>query len=343
MEKLSSTTVRFGTVPVPNVLRPSNTTGDWKQHIRVNFATPFGAPIPGRPKDVKQEISVVLTPRCQVPIVGVVEQVDSTGFSFAIRNADPNQDANGISVDWLAVLGVTDATPSPYDVRLSILQCKTFSGFLDGEPLWPRIWFSTPMVPNVPGTPPVILLTANNLDVPSDKNPAVVGHPGPLVFLANLVKDNIVDPTLANGFGARGVNVDTVGGQTGFYAAALVPTGQRPNVAPPPNSALSLWCDHGSEKHVDSFCLVSDPLFGTPFPVSAGGRSGDWRILDVYFDRPFSTPPIVLATARGHTPVLPIARNVTTHGFTMALRNTDSVSGHAAFFWVAIGCADGCG
>jgi hypothetical protein len=73
--------------------------------------------------------------------------------------------------------------------------------------------------------------------------------------------------------------------------------------------------------------------------------------LDVYFDRPFLTPPVVLATARDrdselkrhHNPLVLIAQNVTTHGFTMAARNTDTVNAIAEFYWIAIGCKEGCG
>src|SRR5437870_11353178 len=122
MQPLSATTVRFGTVTIPSILRASNTTGDWKQHVPVTFGAPFGAAIPGIPKDIAQGINVILTPRSRVPVVAVVETVNATGFSFAVRNADPSQDASGITVDWLAVLGVSESAPPPLDVRLSILQ-----------------------------------------------------------------------------------------------------------------------------------------------------------------------------------------------------------------------------
>jgi hypothetical protein len=336
MQPLSATTVRFGTVTIPSVLRASNTIGDWKQHVPVTFGAPFGAAIPGIPKDVAQGINVILTPRSRVPVVAVVETVNATGFSFALRNADPYQDASGITVDWLAVLGVGEPAPPPLDVRLSVLQPKAFSGFLD-QALWPRIWFSTPFAS---APVPVVLLTANNLNVPSGDNPAVVAHPGALALVGDLVGKGVADPPTgaAFGFGVGGVNVDSVGGNTGVYAAAFATSSNAP-----PASTSTLWVDSGTEKNADGFALVSDPLFGVPFPVSPGGQRGDWVSLDVYFDRPFSTPPLVFATARGHTPVVPIARNVTTHGVTIAVRNTDSVRGHAAFHWVAIGCAQGCG
>jgi hypothetical protein len=85
--------------------------------------------------------------------------------------------------------------------------------------------------------------------------------------------------------------------------------------------------------------------------MSPGGVPGDWVHLDVYFTKPFFTPPIVLLTARdsgvNHSPVVnplvAIAQNVTTDGFTAALRNTDSRDATAEFYWIAIGCQPGCG
>jgi hypothetical protein len=340
MEQISNTTVRFGNVAVPGTLRRSNTFGDWKKHINVPFGVSFGAPIPGKPKNVAQRISVILTPRTAVATTAVVEKVDATGFSFALRNADPNREVDDISVDWLAVLGVPDGKPQPFDARLSVLQYKHFSGFLDRNPRWPRIWFSTPMTPAVRGTVPVVLITANNLHVPGEDNPAVVGVVRDLEDSSQLLADNIIDGVSVYGMAVYATDLDSVGGNTGFYAAAFLPGGD-PNERQP-GSVKSWWLDHGSETNVDRYFLDT-ALAGVPYPVSPGGQSGDWKTVDIYFDRPFLTPPIVLATARGSTPVVCVARNVTTHGFTIASRNTDSVSGHALFYWVAIGCVEGCG
>jgi hypothetical protein len=335
MQKLSDTTVRFGSVNVPDVLRKSNVIGDWKQHIVVPFGAPFALPGTGTaPKGVPHDISVILTPRCDVPIVPVVESVTPIDFRFALRNADPTREADGISVDWLAVFDVAEAAPPPLDVRLSVLQHKAFSGFLDHQPKWPRIWFSTEMT-----AAPAVLLTANNLNVASDRNPAVVGHAGDLVSADDLARKGIIAPPAARyGMSVRAYDLDSVGGDTGFYAAAFATGANAPPVAASP-----LFVDSGTEKNWDELSLNADPVFEPPFDISPGGERGDWLSLDIYFNSPFLTPPIVLGTARGHTPVVTIARNVTTHGFTMAVRNTDSVGGHAGFHWVAIGCGPGCG
>jgi hypothetical protein len=341
MGLLSVTTVRFGNVPISRVLRPSGTLGDWIQHVAVSFGPPIPAPTGGVPaKDVAQRISVILTPHSAVPVVPVVESVSTTGFVFSLRNADPTQDAGSITVDWLAVLGVPDVAPSPIDARLSVLQHQHFSGFLDNQPQWPRIWFSTRMVTTVA---PVVLLTANNLNVPSNENPAVIGTSGVLANSADLVAKGVIVPGFAFGMSVRATDVDTVGGNTGFYAAAFTLNSSAPARSVPSASAAALVLDNGTEENTDNLALYASGLLGPRFPVSPGGVSGDWVSADIYFSSPFSTPPLVLATARGQAPVVPIARNVTTHGFTMALRNTDTVAGKAAFFWVAIGCAAGCG
>ena len=41
--------------------------------------------------------------------------------------------------------------------------------------------------------------------------------------------------------------------------------------------------------------------------------------------------------------VVTVAQNVTTYGFTMATRNSDTAASFAQFTWVAFGCGIGCG
>lgn len=114
-----------------------------------------------------------------------------------------------------------------------------------------------------------------------------------------------------------------------------------------------LWLDHGSDRHVEDSHLYNTSPWLTPPQrrLSPGAEEGDWAHLDVYFDRPFLTPPVVLLTARDSdgdpklhaNPLALIAQNVTTHGFTVAARNTDTAQAEAKFHWVALGCNAGCG
>ena len=123
--------------------------------------------------------------------------------------------------------------------------------------------------------------------------------------------------------------------------------------SPGRGSAADLFIDHGSEKGVEDSFRYNQVTWPTPpnRGLKAGGTAGDWLYLDVYFDRPFQTPPVVLLTARDNdgdvkkhfNPLIPIAQNVSTHGFTAALRNTDTIDAMGEFYWVAIGCNAGCG
>lgn len=301
----------------------------------MNFGRPFGAPIPGRPKDVQQAISVIVTPRGNgVPVVAVVTDVDSHGFSFRLRNADPNRHAVNLSIDWLAVLGVPDQNPTAaqlLDGRFVRLQPQQLDGF---SVPWPRIWFDRPLARSPAGEPAVLVISQTDLHCNQNSNPAAVGVALALTGADDLLNRGIIDAA-DHGFSLSAANVDTVSGHVAFNGAAFTDTGRAEGGDDGPG-LTQLWFDHGSEHNVDRF--FQDAVFpGTPYPVSRGGQSGDWRTVDIYFDRPFLVPPIVLATGRGRTPLVCVVRKVSTHGFTLSSRNIDTVDGHALFFWAAIG------
>jgi hypothetical protein len=341
MQSFFNSTVRFGSEPVNVTLRPSGQSGDWTDPLRVGFPRPFGGAIPGRPKDVPATISVVGTVRSGTAAVVVIERVDGAGFTFRARNADPEHPNTVASLDWLAVLDAPDPSGmnDTVDGRLSILQPRAFGGFRDRE-YWPRIWFSHPMDPGRQGNAAVIL-TATDLHCRHPPSPATVGRVDELYASAELLKNGIIDGTNVFGFAVHGFDVDTAGGECAFYAAAFTPT---PDPDPTDDGATiqRLWFDQGTEMSIDSYSRDA-VLSGTPYPIARGGESGDWQTHDVYFDRPFLTPPLVLATARGRTPLVCVARKVTPFGFTLSARNTDTVSGHALFNWVAIGTASAAG
>jgi hypothetical protein len=121
MEQIFNSTLRFDNARVEETLSPSGQSGDWTpQPEVVKFDRPFGAPIPGKPKDVAQAISVILTSRSPggVPVVSVVENVVATKFAFRVRNVDTvggscgfyaaafiessgNPDSNSVQELWL--------------------------------------------------------------------------------------------------------------------------------------------------------------------------------------------------------------------------------------------------
>ena len=342
MESFFNSTLRVGNMPINDTLQPGGQSGDWSAPTTARFSRPFGAPVPGRPKDVVQSITVIATPRTAggVPVVAMVTAVTAADFTFRLRNADPNHKAKGISVDWLAVLGVPDANPTAarlLDARLSILQPKHVGGYLDSR-RWPRIWFSQPLNPAQAGAPAVLLLTQNDLNCVQGNSPATIGTAGALDGSDDLLAKGIIDGVHDFGFSLRAVDVDTASGNAGFYAAAFSANGESDPANDGP-AVTELWFDHGSENNVDTY-FQDAALSGTPYPVAPGGQSGDWRTVDIYFDRPFREPPLVFASARGRTPVVCMARKVTTHGFTLSARNTDTVDGHALFYWAAIGTGE---
>jgi hypothetical protein len=71
---------------------------------------------------------------------------------------------------------------------------------------------------------------------------------------------------------------------------------------------------------------------------------GDWHEWQISFTPPFPREPRVIITARDQNPdsdaikcpVVAVARNVETTGFTLAARNADVNAGEAALYWLAL-------
>jgi hypothetical protein len=337
---LDSTTIQFGETP-PFPFESTGTHGDWLNGDpavtkRISFPHPFPSRLDdGTPS--KGKIRVIVTPtfigdaltaspgggRAIVPIVSFA---DETGFEFNARNADP-QKAN-TSFFWIAVL--EGATASQFglplaDVRFGILQSHHLGNTSDaGQPgdrdscwtRWPSILFSSPL-PNREA----VVLTAHNLHIDADRgrqhNTATVGCVGGSAHLIGA----------AGGFGVQARSID-IDGQCGFYyvAAGELPTGASPST--------TINVESGTDDDTD------EDKGGAP--VSASGHDGDWHYFDFYFTSQFLTPPVVVGTATAG-PVVTIAQNVTTSGFTMATRNSDIIDSFSRFNWVAFGCDPGCG
>ncbi len=336
MDQLKDTTVRFGTTASVDF----GANGDWSS-IAVTFASPFGAPKPGMPKGIAQRISIVATPlrTRKMAVVVVIKNVTPNGFLLCARNLSNRAGESEFS--WLAVLGVPDRTPTSYDTRLGVLQTKMLS---PPQPTsWPGVWYSQPLVGI--GKEAAVLLTAHNITGPSRendpwRNAAVVGSTYPLP--GTIPADD--------GFAVGAINAEN-GGRAGFYYAAFIDSQAGPNHDLP--DAANLWLDHGSEHNIEDSYQYNNVTWPAPphRGLQPGAVAGDWSYFDVYFDRPFRAPPVVLMTARDpansprrhHNPLALSAQNVTTHGFTVSARNTDTAGATAEFFWIAIGCEAGCG
>lgn len=337
MDQLKETTVRFG---VTEAVR-FRANGGWSS-TQVTFATPFGAPKPGFPKGIAQRISVVATPlrmKGAAPVI-VVKNVTSTGFTLHARNLTNRGGDSQFS--WLAVLGVPDRQPSSYDARLGVLQTKFITPPHPTE--WPGVWFSQPLVGT--GNEAAILLTAHNISGPSREN-----DPWRNAAVAASVFPLPSPIPAEDGFAVAALNAEN-SGRAGFYYAAF--NDARSHSPQDFSQTANLWLDHGSEHSVEDSYQTNNNG-GWPGPrdrlLQPGAVPGDWLHLDVYFDRPFLTPPVVLLTSRDrhtdprdhHNPLALSAQNVTTHGFTVSARNTDTVGATAEFYWIAIGCNSGCG
>jgi hypothetical protein len=335
MAQVFQSAFRVGSID-PIHFNASNTPGD-QRHQEVKFVdsagrdAPMPGPAPGKRKGAQQVISVIVTAvKAEVAVVPCAAKISSAGFTFFGRNADPRRGGD-VRFSYMAVLaGIPDNTriEGQLEARLQVLQSKQFNQYLDRD-TWPRIWYSEPYATKRPKTP-LIFLSANNLNVES-QNPAVTGWSDELAELPDLLSD---------GFSVRAMNVDSVGGHSGFYATSFILRDL--NDLLPDTATQNIWIDQGSEDRTEDYFRAAS-FGGVPYPLNPGGKSGDTRSLDIYFDHPFLVPPIVLATGREENPVVPMIRNVTTHGFTAGVRNTDSVARHALINWVAFGCSDGCG
>jgi hypothetical protein len=254
-------------------------------------------------------------------LVGAVQKVTAEGFVLNARNSDCSEELSLAGMNWMAVAETPGAQQKPVNIRMGVLQPRSFSPDCEsGDTKDWGIVFSAPLA-----SEPVVLTTACNLNI-QGHNAAAVG----------IVLGPDGNPPAPTGFTLKARNSDCAAGGCAFYYVALSPG--------TPGSG-NLIVDTGEVPGQGFFDDCSH---------------GDTREWDVYFSQPFLTPPIILATAndsnlRQHQ-AFPVgmARNVTPYGFTLVGRNSDcftggggilgpKLTGQAGFYWVAIGCAPGCG
>jgi hypothetical protein len=257
-------------------------------------------------------------------LVGAVQDVTAEGFVLKARNSDCADEVSLAGMNWIAVAETPGVRQKPTDIRMGTLQPRSFSP--DCQPGDTTDWgvtFSAPLEGQR-----VVVATANNLNV-QGHNAAAVG----------IVLGPDGNPPATTGFALKARNSDCAAGGCGFYYAAISPG------IPGTGSLI-----------VDTGEVVPQNFFNDC-------SAGDTRALEVYFSQPFLTPPTILVTANdGHLgqnlqhQAFPVgmARDVTPYGFTLVGRNSDCFTGDggvfgpkiaaaAGFYWVAIGCALGCG
>jgi hypothetical protein len=248
-------------------------------------------------------------------VVGVVTAVTTSGFTLWARNSDCKEGLAGFYFMAVEELSQPPTRGEGVDLRYGILQQKFFKK--DCEPGDSQKWFPSFSSPFGSGER-VALVTGCNLNVLTSNVPAV----------------GISQNLDVNGFELVGRNSAACmpsSGTTG--ACAFYWVAGEEGVKPKPDNRI--WIDSGvvSPKHFGRACKTSSPTW-----------TNSW---EVYFSKPFQTPPVVLLTCRdaGVLAVVGLAQNVTTHGFTLAGLNSDCYlpGGRAQFNWVAIGCGEGCG
>lgn len=307
--QINQTIFQIGTVPARDFSEDC-VPGDWEA-IPITFTPAF--PAVGVRVIVTANNENVGKGEHNPAVVGNTRSVTPTGFTLAARNSDCARGRAGFN--WMAVLETPGKRQrKPIDLRMGALQPKHFQP--DCKPGDWQHWgvnFSTPF-----SDVPVTLLTASNLNVtPWHRDDTLWYHNAAVV---GIVRDpTATDLTLA----AR--NSDCAEGDCAFYYVAL---------SQETAGKEDLWVDSGE-------------LTAQGFAPDC--KSGDWRDWSITFSQPFLTPPVVLVTANdlrvkgGNPAVVGIARNVTPYGFLLSARNSDCSGGQAGFYWVAIGCARGCG
>jgi hypothetical protein len=76
----------------------------------------------------------------------------------------------------------------------------------------------------------------------------------------------------------------------------------------------------------------------------------EWQYSDVDFHGTFTETPVILLTGFGDASVsryapasVGVVFNATRFGFTLGARNIEGRDGQTGFYWVALGCGEGCG
>jgi hypothetical protein len=296
----SQATLRCGTLPA-RVFSPTNMPGDW-QTYHVPFQPWMPAAADGRVRVVvSASDDGVRTSDHQAAPVALVGEVSYRGFTAWVRNSDISRGSSGLS--WLAIAEVADSPPSTPRLRYGCLQPQHFAiAGASGD--WRR--WSVGFGSRVGFVqPPAVVATPTNASVRVHAA-AVVAIP------SGVTKD---------GFNLAARNADIGAGACNFFYVAATQGG---------GGGVTLQIDTGQ---------LPARLF------SASGSPGDWQVWAVSFAEPFLTPPSVLATADNSNGMLRsyaravqgVAFDVTTDGFTLAARNTDTSAGPAGFSWVAVG------
>ena len=325
--------VQYGIVPSRN-FSPSCESGDW-EFFDIIFPRPFEAD-PVRVFLCGNNHSLPRGDR-QCAAVAIARDVTRAGFTLAARNSDCSRGSCGFN--WIAIYDAGKPVESPVSIKTGFVHPVGFERHcLPWDWHTWNVRFST-MFNDLP----VVFSTANSLGVRDSQVLMNGGNIG-RAFLNPAVVGLTQEPTLA-GFTLAGRNSDCGWGNAGFYYAAfsLKPAGD------------------------DELLVEAGEVLPRLFWQACS--EGDWQEWLVYFETPFLIPPVVILTANNlnvpywdHNPaVVGVVRDVTTHYFTLAARNSDCAggprsgvfgqtwgepidpSGLAGLYWLALGYPSKCG
>jgi hypothetical protein len=303
------------------------------------------------PNDKK--LAVNSTKRTAAP-VAVVEKIDNTGFGFSAYNTGNIEAEAGF--DFFAVAEVLQKRSWAPALRFGVSQPRSLgeSATYGGKPVvdW-GVWqqnFSKAFTEAEAGDQ-YRLLTAHNIGETGLRNSYTdTGDPVTSASYAGITVNGprqyfVVagvgvsctenqDPDNEIFFVAR--NSDAVEGKVGFNWAVL-------------KKAKQDDTDAASDVAIDSGYTPA-----RAFTVHPNGD--EWQYWEVQFNRSFTETPVVfvtpfselslpnvLTTDRYPPAVVGVVFNPTRFGFTLGARNPEPRPGQTGFFWIALGCGQGCG
>lgn len=316
MIHLSKATIRYGftdpiTLPPLNwitqkVSFPANVFQSLKAtrvFITGNADTPFNEPTPG------------------AAAVCLATALNLNPPEFILRARNASQQQGDLRFSWLVLEeGVDQTDKAASVVRMGQTPPQSYTPpSKDAFDLW---WQTSP----VAFTPPPLAFSI------ADKSSAsfllTATDPfGSFSPQAAAVSGTVRTPA-GTGFQLAGLTADSAIGSCAFNYVAF---------------------SHGAVEEpalvIDSGVVGGNMLSGSDL------TPGQWSSIGVAFSRRFVTPPLVFVTANdigldrllGAQALIGLATRVTADYFVLSARNCDTGVGGAGFYWMAIGCAAGCG
>ncbi len=298
---------------------PAGHKGDWLEAF-ISFEGDLPVKIPGFVSPPRVIITPVMTTKFNhgafnvMTPVCVARDVTTAGFKLAARNAEPDF-GGSYAFNWVAIeesAGIPNEVPA---FETGTAPPRHFGAFRDtafgNRTFRDHVFYGADVRLPDPSSSSV-QLTSTDLGTTGHSVPAagIVSHP---------FEDNSVDLTAHN--------TDIVAGACAFQFAAF---------------SFSRKFDPATGTSAE---LSIETGYAPPASFQPSGKPGDWNTWNITFKSPFARLPVVLVTACKTTDipeelnpaVLGVVQALTPNGFRLAARSSDIGSGHAGFYWIAIG------